>query len=227
MLLGYPHSRVARDPSWCPTRRFARASRGIVGAVTAARPMPTQLALRGALPRTRGRTRSRRRPPARRTTPRSSAVLVALPTPTARARPENSQTITPPAANSIRLSIPKATRAIEPAEIPAPMAMANSIRCHALPPQARRRGSALKIESRIGERGHASWYGLDLRRNVRAPSTAPCSDDAHHQPPPPKGSAGGVATYCRREPKPRHTGSLRLSVGGCLPRAYAAATARS
>jgi len=34
---------VALDPSACPTRCFARASNGIVGAVKAARPIPTQL----------------------------------------------------------------------------------------------------------------------------------------------------------------------------------------
>ena len=32
---------VADEPSWTPTFRFARASSGIVGAVTAARPTPT------------------------------------------------------------------------------------------------------------------------------------------------------------------------------------------
>jgi hypothetical protein len=33
---------VADDPSACPTLRFARARSGMVGAVNAARPMPTQ-----------------------------------------------------------------------------------------------------------------------------------------------------------------------------------------
>ncbi len=34
---------VADEFSWLPIRRFARASNGIVGAVNAATPIPTQL----------------------------------------------------------------------------------------------------------------------------------------------------------------------------------------
>ena len=54
-----------------------------------------------------------------------------------RARAElNRQRMTVPAPASIRLSSPKPTKAIEPAAMPAAIAIANSITCQALPPQA-------------------------------------------------------------------------------------------
>ena len=59
----------------------------------------------------------------------------------------NSQMITNPARPSIRLSAPKPISAIEPAAIPAPIAIANSNRCQAFPPHASslaRRSSAAR-----------------------------------------------------------------------------------
>ena len=53
--------------------------------------------------------------------------------------PVKRQTMVKPAATSIRLSIPKATSATEPAAIPAESATANSITCQAFPPHASRR----------------------------------------------------------------------------------------
>src|SRR5581483_6502795 len=50
--------------------------------------------------------------------------------------PVNNQTITEPASASIKESAPNPISAIEPAAIPAPTAMANSMTCQALPPQA-------------------------------------------------------------------------------------------
>jgi hypothetical protein len=55
------------------------------------------------------------------------------------AGPVKSQTTTKPTALSIRLSIPKPISAIEEAAIPATSAIANSMKCQAIPPQARRR----------------------------------------------------------------------------------------
>src|SRR5581483_214027 len=50
--------------------------------------------------------------------------------------PVNNQTITEPASASINESAPNPISAIEPAAIPAPTAIANSITCQAFPPQA-------------------------------------------------------------------------------------------
>jgi len=74
-----------------------------------------------------------------------------------RRRPVNSHKITPPASTSIRLSIPNPIRAIEPAEIPAASAIANSATCHALAPQAslraRRSSNARSIAGRLATTG--------------------------------------------------------------------------
>ena len=51
--------------------------------------------------------------------------------------PEKRHTIVSPAAASIKLSIPKAMSATDPAAIPAPIAIANSTTCQAFPPHAR------------------------------------------------------------------------------------------
>ena len=69
-----------------------------------------------------------------------------------RRRPVNSHTITPPASTSIRLSMPNPIRAIEPAEIPAASAIANSATCHALAPQASLRARRSSIARSIAGR---------------------------------------------------------------------------
>ena len=48
----------------------------------------------------------------------------------------NSQTVTVPASISTKESAPKPIRAIDPAAIPAPIAIANSMTCRAFPLQA-------------------------------------------------------------------------------------------
>ncbi len=72
--------------------------------------------------------------------------------------PVNNQMITDPATPSIRLSAPKPISAIDPATIPAPTATANSIRCHALPPQARRRARCSNRARSVGI--GACWIGF-------------------------------------------------------------------
>jgi len=152
-----PSETVAADPSWCPTRRLARASSGMVGAVTAASAMPTQLTS-GWSPSISVRTDSTATYPASR---KKVAAIASWARRSAtadpRRRPVNSHKITPPASTSIRLSIPNPIRAIEPAEIPAASAIANSATCHALAPQAslraRRSSNARSIAGRLATTG--------------------------------------------------------------------------
>src|SRR5437764_2119080 len=80
--------------------------------------------------------------------------------------------ITELASTSMRESIPKPIRAVEEAAAPAPTAMANSMRCQALPAQARIRArAASRSRSTVGRR--ASGAGCDsVRPAVGAPGVA-------------------------------------------------------
>jgi hypothetical protein len=74
----------------------------------------------------------------------------------------NSQTTTKTANASIALSAPKPMSAIEPAAIPAPIAIPNSTKCQAIPPQASRRARRCSLARSVGTwtskpRAGVSW----------------------------------------------------------------------
>ena len=114
------------DPSWWPTRRLTRASIGIVTVVKAARPMPIQLAS-GCWPPARVRTDSTPTYAAR--TKKLAAIscwarrsAASEPIRAACEEPEDDET----RERLDQRAAPKPIRAIEPAAIPAPIAIANS-----------------------------------------------------------------------------------------------------
>src|SRR5436190_11139456 len=105
-----------------------------------------------------------------------------------RRSPVYSQTTTRPARASMRLSAPKPISAIELAARPAPIAIANSTTCQAMPPQASMRARYSSLFRSTDGRIAPSWTrpppcsdmshgGRQDGRHQRAPLLSECVDD--------------------------------------------------